>query len=199
MNAQPLSVKDKIKGARRARRTKQINLRGDLVAELERLDEKLNDQLARERDSSAPGRMHQPKDGKPGTLESARIAQQIKDLEAEMEDNWLELTFEHQGFDAWEQWKDQHPPKDDDETDKYAGCNFDALMNEYMPRCLVEPELDSEDWANLRDKCSPGDIKDAAMIVFVLHTRELNVPKSRLASATLLRKPDDSEQLVPGE
>ncbi len=191
------SVKDRIKGAKRERRVHKINLRGDLVAEIERLEDELEQiqEQSRNRIASGSARLHQaPAD----ETEAREKAQRILDLRQEMEGDWLELTLEHQGFDAWQQFKLTHPATEDSEQDKVTGLDFTALVREFMPKCVVEPVLDDEDWAGLFATCAPGDLRDLGGIAYGLHERSLDVPLSRLAFATIARTNVDSEPPAPG-
>jgi hypothetical protein len=186
-----LSVKDRIKGAKRARRTHRINLRGDLVAEIERLNDELVDAQDRERSDTSKRLAQQSP--------SLAIAKRIEKLRAEMADDWLELTLEAQTFADWQEFKNGHPAREDNDYDKIVGLDFDALANDFMPRCVVEPELDEEDWDGLWDKCAPADLRDMAAVAFSLHEQTLDVPKSRLASALTARNGEDSEPRRLGE
>ncbi len=193
-----LSVKDRIKGAKRERRVYKINLRGDLVAEIERLEGDLDKQQDEDRRTGAT-RAGMLVPVKPDYTEAGVLARRILALREEMNDSWLELTLEHQGWDRWQEFRLTHPAREDAETDKVAGFNFDALVREFMPTCVVEPELDGEDWEQLFAVCAPGDLRDLGGVAFAMHERGLDVPLSRAAFATIARINADSGPLAPGE
>lgn len=192
-----LSIKERIKGARRQRRSHRINLRGDMVVEIERLEAKLEKHQQSQQNRVAAGAARlggQSLD----TAESERIAAQIQTLREEMDDQWIEFVFEARPYADWKDFANAHPPKDDDESDKVAGLDWDVLVSEYMPTCVVEPELDAEDWGNLFSNCSPADLRDMAGTVYAIHQRSTDVPFSRAASAVLRLRAADSELPEPG-
>lgn len=192
-----LSVKDRIKGAKRERRTYKINLRGDLVAEIEQREDRLEKLQEENRNKIASGSARL---GGPAAddTEAGRLAQEILDLRNEMAGDWLELVLEHQGFDKWRDFKLNHPPREEVEEDKVTNLNYDALVRDFMPGCVVEPSLDDEDWEGLFRSCNPGDLRDLGGVAYGLHERTLDVPLSRLAYATIARINADSGQQEPG-
>jgi len=192
--SEPLSVKDRIKQAHRPRRPHKINLRGDLVAKHEIANNELTDLLNREEASTA-----QPRLGGVTTTASMEKAAQVKAIEAEMADWWLELVLEARPWHEWAEFKSANPPRDDDQIDRTAGVNFDALIQNFMPRCVVEPALDDEDWENIFARCAPGDLRDLGGTAFGLHERSLDIPKSPMASVVMARHVDASAPHGSGE
>lgn len=182
-----LSVKERIKGAQRQRRSTRINLRGDLVAEIERLDTELREVQDAERNAQASKRLG-------GHSEATVIADRIESLRAEMSEHWLELVLEAKPFNEWRAFKAANPAREDNDYDGLVGVNFDVLVFEFMPRCVIEPELDKEDWEGLFDKVAPADLRDVGAVAFSLHEQGLDVPKSLRASAIKRGSADDSEQ-----
>jgi hypothetical protein len=190
----PMSVKDRIKGARRQRRSFRINLRGDLVAEVERLEAELEDAVEADRAPNANRRLGQKK----SPLVS--LAEKIDAIRDAMGAEWLELELEARPWAEWRDFKNANPARDESHVlDQNAGLNFDALTEEFTPRCVVSPALDDEDWQGLFDKCAPGDLRNLAGVVFSLHEAGLDVPKSPTASAVRTRNAADSVPLDLGE
>lgn len=183
-----MSVKDRIKGAKPQRRSARINLRGDLVAEIEQLSTELRDVMDSERESTAPKRLASKS---PTTV----LADKIEAKRKEMADEWLDLELEQRPWSVWREFKNANPPREEPqyEYDQVVKVNFDALAGTFMPTCVVEPELDKDDWVGIFDKCAPADIRDLAALAFSLHEQGLQIPKSPLASAVRSRNAEDLE------
>lgn len=184
------NVKDKLKKAKPQRRSFRMNLRGDVVVQIEELEAELSDIRDRERESSAQQRL-----GGPDTRDSTALARRIKDLEAEMDDGWLDLVLEARSWAEWRDFKLQNPAVEDDKQDENVDFHFSALVEgDLLKACVVEPELDAEDWDTIFRACSPADLSNLGLQVFVLHERVLNIPKSLRASALLALSDDGSKQ-----
>lgn len=188
----PKSAKDIIKGASRQRRHVKLNLAGHLVEQVDALEAELFDLQVEEDSKSDAAKKPQRLTDRSPLLEKA---EQIKALQEQMADFWLEVVLEQKPFIEWRQWVETHPPrlpdaegKGGDPTDEQLGYNFDALITEFVPGCVVEPELDAEDWAGILDKAAPGDLRDLGLRVVRMHTGRLNVPLSRIASDVIARQ-----------
>lgn len=180
-----MSVKDRIKGAKPQRRSARINLRGDLVAEIEQLVTELRDVMDNERETASTRRLASKSPTK-------ALADKIDAKRKEMADEWLDLELEQRSWAVWREFKNANPPRDDNEYDQMVKVNFDALAGTFLPTCVVEPELDKEDWDGIFTKCAPADIRDLAALAFSLHEQGLQIPKSPLASAVRSRNAEDS-------
>ena len=183
----PLSAKELIKGAQRQQRSTRINLRGDLRAQIEVLEMELEDERGKE--SEGPRSNARLTDVSP----TLAIANRIKALEEEMANNWLDLTLEAKSTKEWRAFKAANPPRENVDEDGIVSMNFDNLTFDFMPKCVVEPELDAEDWEGLFDKVAPADLRELGGMAYALHERVSDIPKSRLASVIRARSADDSE------
>lgn len=187
-----LSAKDKLKKAKPQRRGFRMNLRGDVVVQIEQLESELDDARQREiekRETGGKERLY------PETRESTALAQRIKDLEAEMEDGWLDFVLEARPWSEWRDFKLANPPQENDEQDKAVDFHFSALVeSDLLKSCVVEPELDAEDWETIFRVCSPADIRNLGLQAFIMHERVLDIPKSLRASALLAQSDAVSRQ-----
>lgn len=187
------SVKDKLKGLQRPRRAFRLNTRGDLRAQIELLDAELVTLRNREKDRPASSMRITD------TSDSQALAARIQGLQDEMEESWLDLEVETQRYADWEEFKRKNPPREGNEVDANAGFNFDKLVFEFVPKCVVEPELDAEDWEAIFDYCSPADLRNLGSTVYALHQIGTDIPLSRAASAVMRQSDDASELQGPGE
>jgi hypothetical protein len=182
------SVKDRIKGAQRPRRSKSVNLRGDLVAEMESLERRLVELRDAERSMGPPQRLGQES-------EQLRVAKRVDAVRKEMASHWLELVLEALPWSEWSDFKASAPAREGHEYDGQVGVDFDRLVKEIVPRCVVEPELDEEDWAALFGGLAPGDLRDLGGIAYALHESGSSVPLLPTASAVLRRSAEPSAPL----
>lgn len=192
MTVTPKTVKDLIKGASRQRRKTRINLAGNLMVELEQLeDELLQLEIA--------------EDTKPDSAKTKRLtdksplllkAQEIEAKRVEMADYWLDLVVEQKPFVEWRQWKATHPARDGEPFDDSLGVNFDILVTEFTPTCVVEPDLDADDWKGIFDKAAPGDLRDLGALVFRVHEARMDVPL--VPTALRLIAMQDGKSKQPG-
>lgn len=184
------SAKDRIRGARRPRRTGRLNLRGDLRAEADQIEQRLVDLRSAERVEGPPRRLGQKS-------EQLVLAERLKALHDEMGDSWLDLVLEAVPFADWREFKAANPPSEE-EYDRQVGVDFTALVSQILPRCVVEPELDAEDWRALLSTAAPGDLRDLGGKVYALHETGSGVPLSLTASAILRTSGEPSEPPAPG-
>lgn len=186
------NAKELIKAAQRRRKATRINLRGDLRAEVEALEIDLRDlQQEKEEGTRSNARLT---DVSP----ALELANRIQGLREQMIDSWLDLVLETQPWADWRTFKTANPAREGDEYDQVVGVNFDVLVTEFMPKCVVEPPLDAEDWEGIFSKASPGDLRDLGGVVYDLHETGSQVPKSRLASAVTRASGDESGRLATG-
>jgi hypothetical protein len=166
------------------------------MADLERLEDELADiqrqEAARPDDAKPRGRLGAKS---PAVLK----AQEIVAKQEEMADYWLNLVIEQKPFATWREFKTANPPRDGQEYDDSLTMNFDNLVTQFMPTCVVEPELDAEDWAGIFEKAAPGDLRDVGAAVFRLHEARLDIPLSRNASRVITTNGESSEPLDPME
>lgn len=188
----PMTAKDRIKGAQRQRKFARINLRGDLVAEIESLEQQLETLRDSDRVAGSPLRMTD-------IPEQTILAERIEGLREQMGEEWLDLTLEQQSWHDWRAFKTANPPREGDDYDQLVGVQFDALVEEFMPKCVVDPKLDAEDWEGIFQKVSPASIRDLGGVAFSLHEITLDVPKSLVASVVMRRSEGASAQPEPGE
>lgn len=174
----PKALKDRLAAAKPAERSVDVCLRGDLGAEHDRLNAELK-------------RVRQ---GITGTLGSqaqeAEIAARLTAIEAEMADEMLTLTVRALNRSAWRELVQKHPAREGNLGDRAIGANFQALMDEAIPACTVQPDLDEEDWARLNEVMSSGDYDRLATAVWEVNREGGDIPKSLLASRVMIEHSD---------
>lgn len=146
-----------------------ICLRGDLTAEIYRLDNQLVE--------IGKG---QPNDERlSGNVEAKKIAEQIKKLEAEAKANSIDVTMQALDRKTWSDLVVKHPPTNKNED--YAS----SIMNDAIPACIVEPEMDPETRDKFLNALTQGQWDELAGAVHTLNVGDGSVPFSRLASRAL--------------
>lgn len=151
-----------------------ICLRGDLAAEHEALDRQLRKLL------DTPS----TKFGGDGRGE---LQHRIRDLEAEMEQATVDFRLRAMSRREWHALVAEHPPRIGpdgkvDETDAAIGVNVETFFEPLVRRCLVEPEVDDEQWTELAEALTSRQFDGLWDAAWRLNRRDVDVPFSFAAS-----------------
>ncbi len=171
------SIKEKLKAAKRPETTVPVCLRGDLQADFEQAERELAEAERKPADSLA------------GTGARA-IAERIEALREEMREYTVEFRFRAKPKHEFRELVDAYPPRRDDEGgivdgDRAIGVNTETFFDACIRACLVEPELDDEDWATLDANLSDRQFDELSNAAWGINRREVGVPFSRAASRIL--------------
>jgi hypothetical protein len=155
-------------------RTVAICLRGDLVADHEAAEREL--EVAQKR----------PADSLEGNGVGA-IVDRIEALEAEMREHTYPFRLRALPKPQFRALLAAYPARrgEDGEvvdSDRFTMSNLDEMLPALVRACTVDPELDTDEWADLEEKLTDrqqGDLADAAWGV---NRGEVDVPFSRAAS-----------------
>lgn len=199
-NRKPKNAKDikaMLKAAKLPEDSVPICLRGDLQASFEQAERELAEVERSKASDSLAGNG------------SRAIAERIDALRQDMRENTVEFRFRALHRHVWKALRDRHPPrlKEDgkpDERDIFVGVNMETIFDDLIRSCLVEPELDEEDWrvllgdtdedrARLEAEGKPveeGTLTDRqwnqlADCAWTLNRGEVSIPFSRAASKIL--------------
>jgi hypothetical protein len=184
-------IKALIKGSKLPTRSVPICLRGDLVAEHER--------LSRELDDAVKNRGRKLSDGG----DARRLAERIRQLELAMAEATVDFELRSLGR-RWKRFLAEHPPRraEDgtvDERDKAIGVNVETFFTDLIRASVVSPVLDEEDWAALLgdpdDPDAEGGLSDAQVdelgsAAWALNRGGVDVPFSHAASRILSSEPE---------
>lgn len=163
------------------RRAVTVCVRGDLVAEFQRLE----DQLAEHNEKKVTDKRLT------GSPEGRKIAEQMETLRTKMRDASIELTVEAFPGTEWRSMKAEHPlPDEPAPQDLVVRANAQTLFNDAVPKSIVEPDLTDEQWDKLNRKLPDGEFQRLVDAVYELNEGSVAVPKSRAASMAL-RMSDD--------
>lgn len=160
-------------GAKLPERTVMICLRGDLAAEHEHAERELEQAAKTAADSLAGSGVGQ-------------IVERIEALEAEMREHSYEFRLRALKRPDWRALVDQHPPRKDDDglvvpTDR-IGVNAETFYDAILRACLVDPELDDGEFAQLLDSVTDRQYDELTDVAWGLNRRDVDVPFSRAAS-----------------
>ena len=178
------SVKDRLKAAKLPERSLQVCLRGDLQAEFDDLERQLRE--ARQTPAAGSKRIGSRSD-------ASTLAARQEAVREEMADAMLDIRVRALPRAEWVALVRDNPPRPGDEGDEAMGVNLEGLMPVALPRCVVEPELDEEDWENLNAHLSSADYDRLMTTVWDVNRSGVNVPFSRLASLVMAEQGDDSK------
>ncbi len=171
-----MSFKDKLAAARLPERTVEICLRGDLAADHEAAERELEQAQRAPADSLA------------GTGTGA-IADRIEAIETQMREHTYPFRLRALARPAWRSLLATHPPRRDEagkilDEDSGIELNVDTFYTDLIRRCLIDPELDDDDWARLMDTLTDRQYGDLASAAWLLNRGEVDVPFSHAASRT---------------
>lgn len=190
------TIKERLKTAKLAERSVQVCLRGDLAAEHDELERRLA--AARTEVRTAGGEQRGTSQRMGQKSEAVKLAEQLLALRQQMADEMLDIRVRalprgdvkdpvsgEVVREGWQTLVRRHPPKPDDEKDVEMGIDFDALMAEATPLCIVDPELDEDDWERLNNVLSSADYDRILGAVWEVNRSGVDLPKSRLASLVM--------------
>ena len=191
-------LKTILAAAKRPERTFDLCLRGDLQAEVERLDQELQETI-RNSVKSLEGDARRD------------LARQIENLREEMEQSTVTLTIRALRADLFRTLEAQHPPRpkptakeeraakgDPDQEaalaarqvqadqDERFGFNTETFWWARIRECVVDPVLDDDDWETLAETVTNRQADDLAMVCYQVNRGEVSVPFSRAASSLIL-------------
>lgn len=110
------------------------------------------------------------------------LARAVRDLEDAMQDATVQFRFRALTRREWADLVAQHPPKDGDRVGRQVGYDIDGATVDAARLCLVEPELDDEDWDALDESLSAGQWELVKNTVLAVNAGKVEVPFSQLAS-----------------
>lgn len=163
-------VKTLIKQRRRREATVDVCLRGDLAGQYEALARKLKE--AEIGNSLA------------GNPERHRLRDEMERLREEMVAATVPFRLCAMPAPEFQDLWDAHPPRrkgdEVDPRDEAVGFNRSTLFPPLIRACVVEPQLDEEDWEGLlgKDGLSDGQFADLALAALSVNRRPVDVPFS---------------------
>lgn len=149
-------------------------LRGDLKAEHEQLNDKLERLEADAVDSLA---------GNGG----AELADRIRELEQQMRESTYPIKLRALPRPQFRAFLAEFPPELDEDgkakgMDAAFGFSVEAGFEPLVRRSIVDPELDDADFADLMGKLTDNQFDELAAAAWRLNKGEISVPFSRAAS-----------------
>jgi len=159
--------------------TVYLCLRPDLLDEWEALNQELSD--AEKAAAAAPSRL-----GARATKGMRDLATRLQEVETEIEATQAAFKLRAMPKDEWNSLCSEHPPRKGDELDAYAGYNRVTLIDAAVPRCVVDPVIDSpEAWDALVPYLNPSEWNELRSGVTMVNQAVTTAPKSSAAERIL--------------
>lgn len=177
--------------------TTELCLRPDLLDEHEALSEQL---VESKLEDSAGNRMAD------GTSKRTKdLARKITALEEQIAELAMKVTFRSMDKSRWQALCDEHPPRQDNDLDRYSGFNRDAVLDTAIRECMVDPVfVDCEDGDCAHEDCgtwqqfvallNPSEWAELRTVVNSVNRVVVESPKSELASRILTKRAKGSER-----
>lgn len=168
-----MDIKQQIREAKLPENTVSICLRGDLVAEFERLDRLRAEQERVVTDSLAGSGVRQ-------------IAEQMEALRTEMAGHVMVFRLRALTRPRWRDLMLRHPPRDGHKVDTFLGVNEDTFFASLLRECTIEPTLDDDDWTMLlTERFTDQQWDTLTTAAWNLNRKGVDVPFSLAASLLL--------------
>lgn len=175
---------------KRLEESTEIVLAGDLLAQWETAQAEL--EASRDKDMSG----NRLADGL--SAKTRKLAQKVADLEKQIEAQAIKITFRAMMPAQWRALCDTHPPRKGDKLDAYAGYNRDAVLDDAVRDCMIDPvfvdcsEADCTHetcgtWQRFVSVVPPGEWEELKNTVNSANRGVVDAPKSELASRILRR------------
>ena len=186
----------------------QICLRPDLLDEWEKANADLNEAQT---EDARKGRL-----GTGVSQTTKALAKRVHDIETEIDATAVMFRFRAMSKDRWQAICDNHPPREDNQIDLFAGYNRDAVTDAAVRECLYDPVFedctgikpgtkdqlcDHEDcgtWQQFVKKVNPSEWKELRDTVNSANRSVVDAPKSALASSILSRHGSASRRRATG-
>ncbi len=128
-----------------------------------------------------------------------KLAEKVAAVEEKIADQAVKVTFRSMTKDKWRALCDTYPPRQGDLIDAHAGYNRDAVLDEAVRKCMIEPVFaDCTDracehtgcgtWQQFEAVVPPGQWELLKETVNSANRGVVDAPKSALASR-ILRRP----------
>lgn len=192
--------------------TTSVCLRPDVIQRWEENEKKL---VAAQAIAAGTGRGERlaggaTKEAKAAKAEAERLAEEQQALEAEIEQTEVQFAFRAMSKDAWRALCDSHPPRKNNELDMYAGYNRDAVNDQAVRDCLIDPVFEDcakrdcphhecGSWQQLVKTINPSEWAELRRTVNSANQGVVDAPKSVLASQILSRRDSASRRRAAGE
>lgn len=165
-------IKALLREARLPEKIVEICLRGDLVAEYEAVEAEHDRAVENRGDSLAGGNI-------------AELKHRMNELREQMTAGNVAFRLRAMPRPKWRALCDAHQPRKDEESgevdarDRVLGVNVESFFEPLVMGCVIEPELDDEDWALLfGERLTDRQFDVLALAAWDLNKRDVDVPFS---------------------
>jgi hypothetical protein len=146
-------------------KTVELCLRGDLVARIEDLERDLRTALTNQ---------HTMAD----RAKSRKVAEQIEAVRTEMHDSAVVFRFRGLNRRAWVDLLAEHEPRKDNAEDAEWGYNTDTFFPALLRACLIDPEVDEEQWERLESVMTAKQFDELVDVALTVSRRSVDIPFS---------------------
>jgi hypothetical protein len=158
---------------------KQVRIctRGDLVAEFERLEDALSQQIEADETADAFDKGAQAND----------LAAQIEALREQMKASTIVFTLRALPRGRLRELIDEHPPRKDEDgephhADRESGVNESTFWDPFVRECVVSPTMTPARWAKLDAILSDRQFQQLTSVAWDVNREKVDVPFSRAVS-----------------
>lgn len=170
------NIKEQLRNAKAPEKRVPICLRGDLARQYEALEQEL-EELASGPDTKKLG----------GDPERDHITAEMDALREQMADATETFLFRGLPSKRYQALKDEHPMRVDENgnvprLDAIYNFNTVTMFEPLIRACVVEPEMDSDDWLALFGTLTDGQFDRLGLAAVEVNRKVVDVPFSRSGS-----------------
>lgn len=152
--------------------------RPDLVDDFHKAEDELAD--AQDADTSSQKRL-----ATGASAKVKKLAQRVRELEEEIAKTQVRFVFRAITKTRYNEIVEANPPRDKNVWDTAVGHNREAVDNELVRVCLIDPVFDEASWKELVAVINPGEWDELVRCVRAVNGVMKEAPKSGLAAMVL--------------
>lgn len=137
--------------------------------------------------------------GSGASAATRKLAKRVRELEEEIAKTEVRFVFRAIPKARYSVIVEEHPPREKNYFDLSVGYNREAVDNELVRVCLIDPEFDEESWQNFLDVCNPSEWDELVRVVRDVNGVQTTAPKSVAASLILDKRADSSRRPASGK
>jgi hypothetical protein len=170
---EPSEIDAILEGAKKPETTVKLCLRSDLQNQWEKLERELQEEDQAEAPTLA----------KTASKRAKELAEQVRDLQAQMEKSTVVLTLRAMDRAPWKELRAEHPPRPGSPMDWRLQFNEETFYDALIAKSIVDAEWDDADRVKkLLDSLTAGQFDNLANEAWTLNRSDVSAPFSATAS-----------------
>lgn len=137
--------------------------------------------------------------GSGSSAKTRKLAQRVREIEEQVAATEVRFVFRAIPKARYSVIVEEHPPREKNYFDLSVGYNREAVDDELVRVCLIDPEFDEESWQKFLDVCNPSEWEELVRVVREVNGVQTQAPKSVTASLILDKRAGSSRRPASGK